>query len=404
MHADAREELGQLVRAFRLYLERQARAGAYSVSAAPMPPVALADDAEAGISGTPEIEGLAEPEALTGEPAGEWPEAFADEPAAGAHHEERAPAPRQPVRHAPLPSLDEHMPSFEAALAAVLDEPPSRPAPQRGAQRAPATHSSTPQATHSSTPQATHSSTPQATHSSTPQATPEATRLSARQETRQGARQETPLAAPPATLQAEPQSAPRRGRAALADVRADLGDCQRCKLAGQRTNIVFGVGDPGAALMFIGEAPGYHEDQRGEPFVGPAGELLDLMIQAMGWTRDTVYIANVLKCRPPGNRDPQPDEVAACQPFLARQIDAVAPRIIVTLGKPAAQLLLQSNAPISALRGRFQEYRGIRVMPTYHPAFLLRNPERKRDTWNDLKLVIAELERLGIPSPRPPKT
>ncbi|WP_233104112.1 uracil-DNA glycosylase [Haliangium ochraceum] len=187
-------------------------------------------------------------------------------------------------------------------------------------------------------------------------------------------------------------------------MRATLGDCQRCKLASGRENIVFGVGDPRAALMFVGEAPGFHEDRRGEPFVGNAGELLDKMIAAMGWTRDTVYIANVLKCRPPNNRDPQPDEIAACQPFLAEQIDAVAPRILVTLGRPAAHLLLQTTAPMSALRGRFQEYRGVRVMPTFHPAFLLRRPERKRDTWNDLKLVIAELERLGVDSPRPSKS
>lgn len=388
MQADAREELGQLVRAFRLYLERQARAGAYSVSAAPMPPAALAEDGEpeASVDALPEASVDAPPEA----PVDDWPEPFTDEPlAADARREGRASEPRPPARHAPLPSFDEPMPSFEAALMAVLDEPPSRPAP-RGAPR--------------SAPQAAPEATRQPARPEAPHATPEAMHQPARPEapraTHPAARPEAPRVAP----QPEPQVAPRRGRATLADVRAELGDCQRCKLAGERTNIVFGTGDPGAALMFIGEAPGYHEDQRGEPFVGPAGELLDLMIQAMGWTRDTVYIANVLKCRPPGNRDPQPDEVAACQPFLARQIDVVAPRVIVTLGKPAAQLLLQSNAPISALRGRFQEYRGIRVMPTYHPAFLLRNPERKRDTWNDLKLVIAELDRLGVPSPRPPKT
>jgi uracil-DNA glycosylase family 4 len=343
MHADAREELGQLVRAFRLYLERHARAGAYSVSAAPMPPAALADDAEPEGLAEGLAEGFAEgfTEDLAEAPPAGWPEAVGDEPRAAARHEDRASERRPPARP-PLPSLDEPVPSFEAALAAVLDEPPSRSAPQRR----------------------------------TPQ--------------------------PPAP--AAPQPGPRGGRATLADVRADLGECHRCKLAGERTSIVFGIGDPGAALMFIGEAPGYHDDQRGEPFVGPAGELLDLMIQAMGWTRDTVYISSVLKCRPPDNRDPQPDEVAACLPFLARQIDVVAPRIIVTLGEPAAQLLLQSDAPIAALRGRFQEYRGIRVMPTYHPALLLRKPERKRETWNDLKLVIAELERLGVPSPRPPRT
>lgn len=193
------------------------------------------------------------------------------------------------------------------------------------------------------------------------------------------------------------------GRFSLADVRNDLGDCQRCKLAGGRKNIVFGVGADRAPLMFVGEAPGADEDRLGEPFVGRAGQLLDKMIVAMGWDRQSVYIANVLKCRPPGNRDPQPDEIEACEPFLARQIEAIAPRVIVTLGRPAAQLLLRTRAPISALRGRFQEYRDIRVMPTFHPAFLLRKPERKRDAWEDLKQVIAELDRLGVSSPRTPR-
>jgi DNA polymerase len=128
------------------------------------------------------------------------------------------------------------------------------------------------------------------------------------------------------------------------------------------------------------------------------------MINAMGWTREAVYIANVLKCRPPGNRDPQDDEVASCEPFLARQIEAIRPRVIVTLGKPAAHVLLRTRAPISALRGRWQEYRGIRVMPTFHPAFLLRSPDRKRDAWDDLKQVIAELARFGIVSPLTPRT
>jgi DNA polymerase len=185
----------------------------------------------------------------------------------------------------------------------------------------------------------------------------------------------------------------------LEAVRSALGDCQRCKLAGTRKNIVFGVGSAQAPLLFVGEAPGAEEDRRGQPFVGKAGQLLDKMIAAIGWSRETVYICNVLKCRPPQNRDPQPDEVAACEPFLYRQIEAVSPRLIVTLGKPAAQLLLQSSAPIGALRGRFHEWRGIKVMPTFHPAFLLRSPERKRDAWNDLKLVMTELERLAIRAP-----
>lgn len=192
-------------------------------------------------------------------------------------------------------------------------------------------------------------------------------------------------------------------RLTLAEVRAQLGDCTRCKLSGTRTNIVFGVGADDAALMFIGEGPGEQEDRRGEPFVGPAGQLLDRMIAAMGWSRQTVYIANVVKCRPPDNRDPHPDEVAACEPFLAQQIASVKPRVIVTLGRPAAHLVLKTRAPIRQLRGRFQNYRGIPVMPTYHPAYLLRRPEEKRDTWQDLQQVIGALRNLGVTTPKPPR-
>jgi uracil-DNA glycosylase family 4 len=190
---------------------------------------------------------------------------------------------------------------------------------------------------------------------------------------------------------------------ALALVREEVGECTRCKLSATRSTIVFGVGAEDTPLLFVGEAPGAEEDRRGEPFVGAAGQLLDRMIVAMGWTRETVYIANVLMCRPPGNRDPQPDEVAECLPFLHRKIEAIRPRIIVALGKPATHALLSTTAPISALRGRFHEFRGIKVMPTFHPAFLLRQADRKRDAWSDLKQVIEELDRLGIRSPNPPK-
>ena len=198
-----------------------------------------------------------------------------------------------------------------------------------------------------------------------------------------------------------PDAAPRR---TLAQIRDELGDCQRCKLHATRTKLVFGNGAEDAALMFVGEAPGADEDRIGDPFVGKAGELLDKMIEAMGWTRPTVYVANILKSRPPGNRNPQPDEVAACMPFLWAQIDAIRPRILVALGRPAANGLLGRDAPISALRGRFHDARGYKVLPTFHPAYLLREPERKRDVWTDLKLVIAELDRLGIRSPHPPRT
>ena len=206
---------------------------------------------------------------------------------------------------------------------------------------------------------------------------------------------------PEIVLPAEPRV--DLGRRSLAQVREELGDCERCKLHATRKNIVFGVGAEDTPLMFIGEAPGEQEDLRGEPFVGRAGELLDKMIEAMGWTRDTVYIANVLKSRPPGNRNPQPDEVAACTPFLDAQIRAIAPRIIVTLGRPAANHILGNDAPISALRGKFHDRGGIQVMPTFHPAYLLRDPDKKKETWSDLKQVIAELARLGIASPNPPR-
>jgi uracil-DNA glycosylase family 4 len=211
-----------------------------------------------------------------------------------------------------------------------------------------------------------------------------------------------PVPVPVPDLPHDDAPAPRL-RLTLADIRTELGDCTRCKLHTTRTKLVFGVGSEHAPLMFVGEAPGADEDRLGEPFVGRAGELLDKMIEAMGWTRDTVYIANILKSRPPNNRNPEPDEVAACFPFLERQIDAIAPRIIVALGRPASNGLLNNTAPISALRGRFHDRKGVKVMPTFHPAFLLRTPERKRDAWSDLKQVMSELERLGIAAPRAPR-
>jgi DNA polymerase len=189
---------------------------------------------------------------------------------------------------------------------------------------------------------------------------------------------------------------PAGPRLSLPQIREELGDCTRCKLSAGRQNIVFGVGNPEAALVFVGEAPGADEDKQGEPFVGAAGQLLTKMIQAMGLGREDVYIANIIKCRPPGNRNPEPDEIAACEPFLKKQLAAIRPRMIVCLGKFAAQCLLRSDAPISRLRGRFQAYEGIPLMPTFHPAFLLRNPSAKREVWNDLQLVMAELDRLGI--------
>jgi uracil-DNA glycosylase family 4 len=181
--------------------------------------------------------------------------------------------------------------------------------------------------------------------------------------------------------------------AALAALRAEIGpDCQRCKLHTLgRTQVVFGVGNPDADLMFVGEAPGGDEDIQGEPFVGRAGQLLTKIIEAIGMTRDQVYIANVIKCRPPGNRNPEPDEVDRCEPFLFRQIDSIKPKVIVALGKFAAQSLLRTADPITRIRGREYKYREAILMPTYHPAYLLRNPSSKREVWEDMKLVLKLL-------------
>lgn len=178
-------------------------------------------------------------------------------------------------------------------------------------------------------------------------------------------------------------------------IRAEIGPaCTRCKLhtLGRR-QVVFGVGHARARLMFVGEAPGEDEDRQGEPFVGRAGQLLTKIIEAIGMTREQVYIANVIKCRPPGNRNPEPDEVATCEPFLFRQIDAVGPRVTVALGKFAAQSLLRTTEPITRLRGREFEFRGGVLIPTFHPAYLLRNPPAKREVWEDMKLVRAILQR-----------
>jgi uracil-DNA glycosylase family 4 len=173
----------------------------------------------------------------------------------------------------------------------------------------------------------------------------------------------------------------------LATLERFLAGCPRCKLSGSRTRIVFGAGNPGADLMFVGEAPGREEDEQGLPFVGAAGGLLTKIIEAMGTTRDDVYIVNTVKCRPPENRNPEPDEVAACRPFLEEQIRLVAPRVIVTLGTFAAQAILGTDEPISQLRGRWHVAHGARVMPTYHPAFLMRSPKHKKEVWEDMQKV-----------------
>jgi len=202
-------------------------------------------------------------------------------------------------------------------------------------------------------------------------------------------------------LQADPEKGPAEAghyspvTETLDALRIDIGpDCSRCKLHTLgRKQVVFGVGNPNADLMFVGEAPGADEDIQGEPFVGRAGQLLTKIIEAIELTREDVYIANVIKCRPPGNRNPEPDEVEQCEPFLFRQIDIIKPRVIVALGKFATQCLLKTDAPITRIRGREFTYRDAVLIPTYHPAYLLRNPSAKREVWEDMKRVRAILSQ-----------
>ncbi len=203
----------------------------------------------------------------------------------------------------------------------------------------------------------------------------------------------------------EPRAAPGAGGAAVGDVpelaaaglaavRAELGECRRCRLAAGRRHLVFGVGNPRARLVFVGEGPGRDEDRLGEPFVGKAGQLLtDIIEKGMRLRRADVYICNVVKCRPPENRDPEPDEIAACRPFLLRQLEVIRPEVVVALGRVAAQALLGNAEPIGRMRGRWREVAGIPVMPTLHPAYLLRNPAEKRLVWEDVKQV---MRRLGL--------
>lgn len=179
----------------------------------------------------------------------------------------------------------------------------------------------------------------------------------------------------------------------LQEIRDELGECTRCRLHEGRTHLVFGTGNPHARLMFVGEAPGQDEDEQGLPFVGRAGQLLTKMIESMGFRRDDVYIANVLKCRPPGNRPPKPDEVATCEPFLRKQIASIHPIVLCALGSFAAQAVLRREDKISAMRGKFFSIDGVTVMPTYHPAYLLRNPSEKRTVWEDLQKIMAVLKK-----------
>ena len=189
----------------------------------------------------------------------------------------------------------------------------------------------------------------------------------------------------------ERKAAPPAAGETLADIREDLGACVRCRLNEKRTHIVFGEGDPHASLVFVGEGPGFEEDRSGRPFVGAAGQLLDRIIAAMNLSREKVYIANIVKCRPPGNRNPEADEIACCLPFLKRQLAAIQPKAICALGSVAARTLLETDLPISRLRGRFHTVMGIPLMPTYHPAYLLRNPEHKREVWADVQEIMKLL-------------
>ena len=222
---------------------------------------------------------------------------------------------------------------------------------------------------------------PQTLHMSTPQAQPQA-------QPQPAGPTEDGLTAPPADSDG---SAPD----SLTALRDAIGDCRRCKLCEHRTQIVFGVGDPHAELVFVGEGPGADEDLRGEPFVGRAGQLLtEIITKGMKMRREEVYIANVVKCRPPRNRNPETDEIAACEPFLRKQIELIQPRIIIALGAFAAQTLLQTKTPISRLRGVWHTYQDTKLMPTLHPAYLLRNPRDKRLVWQDIKAVLREMGRL----------
>jgi uracil-DNA glycosylase family 4 len=211
------------------------------------------------------------------------------------------------------------------------------------------------------------------------------------------ARAAPPVTQPTAVASPGPAAPSGASSSALAPtlqlIREEIGDCKRCRLHEGRTHIVFGVGNPKAEVCFVGEGPGADEDAQGEPFVGRAGQLLNKMIEAMGFQRQDVYICNVVKCRPPNNRAPEPDEMETCSPFLRAQLRAIQPKAIVVLGKTAVQALLNDRSPISRLRGRWREYEGIPLMPTFHPAYLLRSPGEKSKVWEDLKAVVKRLGR-----------
>jgi uracil-DNA glycosylase family 4 len=225
-------------------------------------------------------------------------------------------------------------------------------------------------------------------------------RSSAAQQSRDPRQRGEPPSSPSAAEREGPAAAFSGSAKTLQQVREEIGDCKRCRLCEKRNTIVFGVGNPRARVLFVGEGPGADEDAQGIPFVGKAGQLLtDIIGKGMGLRRADVYIANVVKCRPPGNRVPQPDEVAACLPFLDAQIAAIRPEVIVALGATALQALLAAPAQITKVRGTWTDYRGVPLMPTFHPSYLLRNPAAKREVWQDIQAV---MQKLGLPLP-PPK-
>ena len=410
--AVSRRQLKQVARSLRLYLQHQRALGAPGS----VPASAEARAAHEARLGERRARAIAELSATLRGETPRAPQAARPKPAPP-----EAPAVSTPSKPAQALASPPSRPTFDPDAAPKRPAAPPPPSSQQGAPLWKQL-GARPQSIFRDQPAAAAPSTPAAS-SAKPSQTSEPERapkeppfkevrrqddrpLAARPESRAPSlfgesfeREARGLAAPIRGFDASPDQRKRLERMThgekLSFLRECLGDCTRCKLSQSRTSIVFGNGDPNAELIFIGEGPGYHEDQQGIPFVGKAGQLLNRMIFAMGLEREDVYISNVVKCRPPQNRDPAPDEIAACSPFLYKQLETLQPKAIVTLGRFASQCLLDTKRPMGKLRGSWQEWRQIPVMPTYHPAFLLRNPQSKRYAWEDLKLVMERLELPG---------